>query len=82
MNAFLLLSNYLIKLANGFSPHFNVPKFGDYEVSGNLNLPNTNAITLAAYLSDSELSNGKDKCEVYDLLQEIESNDVELDLTK
>jgi len=82
MNAFILLDNNLIKLANGFKPHFNVPKFGDYEISGNLNIPNTSLITLAAYNTDGELPNGNESCEVYDMLQEIEHKNVNLDLTK
>ena len=84
LNAFVLLDNNLIKLANGFKPHFNIPRFSDYKVSGNLNIPNTNLITLASYMSDEfdKENINEENDEVYNLLKDIESNNIDLDLTK
>lgn len=78
MNAAILLDNHLVKLANGFSPHFNGVALTNYQVSGNLHMPKTHSFLLSKYLSTVEPE--AEVCEVFNELLALDK--IELDLTK
>lgn len=79
INSMLIIGKELQDLAKVFKPLYNVPQFGNYKVSGNLNLPKTQVMTLSTYFNEKTLD--AKKCMVFDKIMKLAETDV-LDLTK
>lgn len=72
MNATLLLSNELSKMANVFEAHHNIVDVGIYKIGGKLNIPTTAVMNISNYLDKKEVES--QFCEIFDEL-------IDLDLT-
>ena len=70
MHGMLLPDNHIYKLAKIFEPHYNAASLSPYKISGNINIPKTQCLTLANYLN-KDLPE-VDLCDIYNELLELD----------